>query len=287
MKGILLAGGSGSRLYPLTNAVSKQILPIYDKPMIYYPLSVLMLAGIKEILIISTPQDLPLFQELLADGRQIGLQLSYIEQPRPEGLAQAFCLGKEFIGSSTVCLVLGDNLIYGQGLSPLLKGCAALQKGGIIFGYPVKDPTSYGVVEFSSAGKALRIVEKPLQPISKYAVPGIYFYDQQVVSIAEDLTPSDRGELEITDINNAYLQKEELYVECLGRGYAWLDAGTHESLHQASSFVQAIQERQGFKIGCIEEIAYRQGFINAQKLRKLAEGVKNNYGKYLLEVLEE
>ncbi|SDN85430.1 glucose-1-phosphate thymidylyltransferase [Desulfonauticus submarinus] len=288
MKGIILAGGSGTRLYPLTLSISKQLLPVYDKPMIYYPLSVLLLAGIKDILIISTPRDLPRFKELLEDGSMLGVKFSYIEQPRPEGLAQAFILGEEFIGQDSVCLVLGDNIIYGEGLSTVLEECAQLKNGGIIFGYPVKNPQRYGVVNFDSKGNVLSIEEKPVKPKSKYAVPGIYFYDNEVVSIAKKVKPSARGELEITDVNNAYLKKGKLKVKLLGRGYAWLDAGTHASLHQASSFIQAIQERQGFKIGSIEEIAYRKGYINREILLQWAKKYsKNEYGDYLKNILEE
>ncbi|WP_456325921.1 glucose-1-phosphate thymidylyltransferase RfbA [Desulfonauticus submarinus] len=288
MKGIILAGGSGTRLYPLTLSISKQLLPVYDKPMIYYPLSVLLLAGIKDILIISTPRDLPRFKELLEDGSMLGVKFSYIEQPRPEGLAQAFILGEEFIGQDSVCLVLGDNIIYGEGLSTVLEECAQLKNGGIIFGYPVKNPQRYGVVNFDSKGNVLSIEEKPVKPKSKYAVPGIYFYDNEVVSIAKKVKPSARGELEITDVNNAYLKKGKLKVKLLGRGYAWLDAGTHASLHQASSFIQAIQERQGFKIGSIEEIAYRKGYINRETLLQWAQKYsKNEYGNYLKDILEE
>ncbi|MFW5791680.1 MAG: glucose-1-phosphate thymidylyltransferase RfbA [Desulfohalobiaceae bacterium] len=288
MKGIILAGGHGTRLYPLTRSVSKQLLPVYDKPMIYYPLSVLMLAGIREILLISTPQDLPRFKTLFGDGSHLGLSFSYLEQPRPEGLAQAFILGREFIGNDTVCLVLGDNIIHGVGLSSILNRCAGLEQGGIIFGYPVRDPERYGVVEFDDRGQAVDIVEKPASPRSKYAVPGIYFYDREVVDIARELKPSPRGELEITDVNLAYLRRDRLRVEVLGRGYAWLDAGTHESLHLAAGYVQAIQERQGFKIGCIEEIAFRKGYIGEDGLREIAAGLrKNGYGRYLLDLIEE
>ena len=281
MKGIILAGGSGTRLYPLTISTSKQLLPVYDKPMIYYPLSVLLLAGIRDILIISTPEDLPRFQALLGSGEQFGVNFSYKVQPRPEGLAQAFILGEEFIGTESVCLVLGDNIIYGQGLSRVLAKCVDLQQGGRIFGYPVKDPKRYGVVEFDAQGQVLSLEEKPAQPKSKYAVPGIYFYDNDVITIAKNLRPSARGELEITDVNRAYLNQGTLHVELLGRGFAWLDAGTHESLHQAGSFVQAIQERQGFKIACIEEIAFHKGFISLEQLQALAAKYKNEYGSYL------
>ena len=288
MKGIILAGGSGTRLYPLTLGTSKQLLPVYDKPMIYYPLSILLLAGIRDILIISTPQDLPRFRELLGDGSLIGVRFTYIVQPSPDGLAQAFILGEEFIGDDSVCLVLGDNIIHGEGLSGVLDNCVRLQKGGIVFGYPVKDPQRYGVVEFDDSGRVVSIEEKPARPKSKYAVPGIYFYDNDVVAIARNLRPSSRGELEITDVNREYLRRGTLHVELLGRGYAWLDAGTHESLQQAGSFVQAIQERQGFKIACIEEIAFRKGFIDCAQLKSLAARfAKNDYGKYLDELSEE
>ncbi|MDD2219689.1 MAG: glucose-1-phosphate thymidylyltransferase RfbA [Desulfoplanes sp.] len=287
MKGIILAGGSGTRLYPLTLSVSKQLLPVYDKPMIYYSLSILMLAGIREILIISTPKDLNLFRNLFGDGSHLGLSMSYKEQPSPEGLAQAFILGATFIGEDSVCLVLGDNILYGDELSGTLKESCRLTQGGIIFGYPVKDPTRYGVVEFDTKGNVLGIEEKPAKPKSKYAVPGIYFYDNEVINIAKNLRPSARGELEITDVNRVYLEKKQLTVKLLGRGFAWLDAGTHESLQQAGTFVQAIQDRQGFRIACIEEIAFNCGYIKAEELRDLAKNYNNDYGKYLKEIAKE
>ena len=288
MKGILLAGGSGSRLYPLTLGISKQLLPVYDKPMIYYPLSVLMEAGIRDILIISTPHDLPLFRKILGDGSHLGLSFFYAEQPRPEGLAQAFIIGESFIGNDTVCLILGDNIFYGPGLSETLQRTVQMTQGGLIFGYLVRDPERYGVVEFDANGRVTAIVEKPESPRSQYAVPGLYFYDNDVIDIAKNLKPSARGELEITDINMAYLKRQDLRVELLGRGFAWLDTGTHEALQQAASYVQAIQERQGLKISCIEEIALRFGYIDRQQLRKLAANyMKNDYGRYLMELADE
>ena len=288
MKGILLAGGSGSRLYPLTLGISKQLLPVYDKPMIYYPLSVLMEAGIRDILIISTPHDLPLFKKILGDGSQLGLSFFYAEQPRPEGLAQAFIIGESFIGNDAVCLILGDNIFYGPGLSETLQRTVQMKQGGLIFGYLVRDPERYGVVEFDSNGRVTAIVEKPEYPRSQYAVPGLYFYDNDVIEIAKGLSPSARGELEITDINMAYLRRGALRVELLGRGFAWLDTGTHEALQQAASYVQAIQERQGLKISCLEEIALRLGYIDRDQLRNLAATyMKNDYGRYLIELADE
>lgn len=286
MKGIILAGGSGTRLHPLTRVISKQLLPVYDKPMIYYPLSTLMLAGIRDILVISTPADLPRFADMLGDGASLGLNFSYVAQPSPDGLAQAFVLGADFIGNDSVCLVLGDNIFHAQGLSGILKKCAALTKGGTVFAYPVKDPERFGVVEFDGDNKVLSIEEKPKQPKSRYAVTGLYFYDNDVVDIARSLKPSARGELEITDVNNAYLRRGDLSVELCGRGWAWLDMGTHDSLLRAANFVHMVQENQSLRIACVEEIAYRMGYINAAQLEKLAcEMLKNDYGQYLMEVL--
>lgn len=287
MKGIILAGGSGTRLYPLTKAVSKQIMPVYDKPMIYYPLSTLMLAGIRDILIISTPRDLPVFQELFGTGEDLGLNMSYAVQESPRGLADAFIIGEEFIGDDNVALVLGDNIFYGQSFSRMLQNVALREKGATIFGYYVRDPREYGVVEFDENGKAVSIEEKPEHPKSNYAVPGLYFYDNDVVKIAKNVKPSARGEIEITSVNNAYLERGDLHVETMGRGFAWLDTGNHDALLDAADFVAAFQKRQGLYISCIEEIAYKKGFISKEQLLKLAQPLlKTNYGKYLVEVAE-
>ena len=287
MKGIILAGGSGTRLYPLTKAVSKQIMPVYDKPMIYYPLSILMLAGIRDILIISTPRDLPTFRELFGTGEELGLRMSYAVQETPRGLADAFIIGEEFIGSDNVALILGDNIFYGQSFSKLLKEVSSREKGATIFGYYVRDPREYGVVEFDQNGKALSIEEKPEHPKSNYAVPGLYFYDNDVVEIAKNVKPSARGEIEITSVNNAYLERGDLHVETMGRGFAWLDTGNHDALLDAADFVAAFQKRQGLYVSCIEEIAYKRGFITREQLIKLAEPLlKTNYGKYLMEIAD-
>ncbi len=288
MKGIILAGGSGTRLYPITKSISKQIIPIYDKPMIYYPLAVLMLAGIRDILIISTPKDIHLYEDLLGNGHQLGINLSYAIQPSPDGLAQAFIIGEQFIGTSPVCMILGDNIFYGHGFGRVLTKTASLQSGAVVFGYYVNDPERYGVVEFNNEGKAISLEEKPLKPKSNYAVTGLYFYGNDVVEKAKSLKPSPRGELEITDLNRLYLNENRLSVRIMGRGMAWLDTGTHESLLQASVYIQTIEERQGLKVCCIEEIAFKKGFINREQLLALASPLsKNQYGRYLLKIADE
>ncbi|MNW42344.1 Glucose-1-phosphate thymidylyltransferase [compost metagenome] len=287
MKGIILAGGSGTRLHPLTKVISKQLLPVYDKPMIFYPLSVLMLSGIKEILIISTPEDTPRFEQLLGDGADLGISIQYAVQPKPEGLAQAFIIGEEFIGSDRVALILGDNIFYGHGFSEMLMRAANRKDGATIFGYRVKDPNRFGVVEFDSNHQVISIEEKPINPKSLYAVTGLYFYDREVVQIAKSITPSERGELEITDINNAYLQRGKLTVEILGRGFAWLDTGTHESLLQASHYIETVEKRQGLKVACLEEIAYLMGYISKDKILEIGNKMnKTDYGKYLISLVE-